>query len=358
MSAFVEKFNAIIQKSKKLEEKLTNGGMEHSEFIKTSKEYSNLKPIVDAILTYKTIEADVASLKTLSEDADPEILSMAKAELYSQEKALEQAEYDVKIALLPKDEDDERNAILEVRAGTGGDEAALFAGVLLRMYQKFAENSGWKYEILNASYNDLGGIKEVTCLISGKSVFSKLKFESGTHRVQRVPETETNGRIHTSAATVAVLPELEEIDLKIDDKDLKIEITRSSGAGGQSVNTTDSAIRIVHLPTGITVSQQDERSQTRNKEKGMKIMRARVYEYERNKRDIARAKERKEQIGSGDRSERIRTYNYPQNRVTDHRINLTIYKIMEITEEGRLEFLIDELIKDDISKKLASQIET
>jgi peptide chain release factor 1 len=224
------------------------------------------------------------------------------------------------------------------------------------MYQKFAENHNWKCEVLSASYNDIGGIKEIICVISGKGVFANLKFESGVHRVQRVPETETSGRIHTSAATVAVLPELEEIDLKIDEKDLKIETTRASGAGGQHVNTTDSAIRIVHLPTGIVVSQQDERSQGRNREKAMKILRSRLYEYEREKRDSARARERKEQVGSGDRSERIRTYNYPQNRVTDHRINLTVHKIQEITEEGRLEFLISELIKEDIALKLATQV--
>jgi peptide chain release factor 1 len=354
--SFVEKFGMILEKHKRLEESLSSDIKDQVEFVKISKEYSDLKPIVELIERYKNIEKEILDLKELSSSDDREMVSFVSAELLNAEKSLKDAEYNVKVALLPKDVNDERNAILEVRAGTGGDEAALFAGVLLRMYQKFAENRGWKCEILSVSYNDIGGIKEITCVISGKGVFANLKFESGVHRVQRVPETETSGRIHTSAATVAVLPELEEIDLKIDEKDLKIETTRASGAGGQHVNTTDSAIRIVHLPTGIVVSQQDERSQGRNREKAMKILRSRLYEYEREKRDSARARERKEQVGSGDRSERIRTYNYPQNRVTDHRINLTIHKVHEITEEGRLEFLIDELIKEDIALKLATEV--
>jgi peptide chain release factor 1 len=357
MATFIEKFGLIIEKYKLLEEKLSSG-LEHTEITKYSKEYSDIKPVAEKIMVFQKLQEEIKGLIEMKESGDKELVALANEELFEKQKAIEEAEYQIKISLLPKESEDEKNAILEVRAGTGGDEAALFSGVLLRMYQKYSENQGWKYEILNASYNDIGGIKEIVCLISGKDVFAKLKFESGVHRVQRIPETETNGRIHTSAATVAVLPELEEVDLKIEDKDIDIQVTRSSGAGGQSVNTTDSAIRIVHLPTGITVSQQDERSQKRNREKALKILRARLYEYEREKRDSARAKDRRDQIGSGDRSERIRTYNYPQGRITDHRINLTIYKIKEVTEEGKLEFVIDELIKEDITRKLATAIET
>jgi peptide chain release factor 1 len=356
MKAFSQKFNIILEKHRKLEGLLSSEIKDQNEFVKISKEYSELKPIVEEIEKYNLINEEISSLKEMLTSDDKEIVALASEELPEKEKSLKNAEYNVKVALLPKDEDDERNAILEIRAGTGGDEAALFAGVLFRMYNKFAENKSWKSEVLSVSYNDIGGIKEIISVIAGKGVFANLKFESGVHRVQRVPETETNGRIHTSAATVAVLPELEEIDLKIDEKDLKIETTRASGAGGQHVNTTDSAIRIVHIPTGIVVSQQDERSQGRNREKAMKILRSRLYEYEKEKRDTARAKERKEQVGTGDRSERIRTYNYPQNRITDHRINLTIHKIKEITEEGRLEFIVEELTKEDIALKLASQI--
>jgi peptide chain release factor 1 len=355
--SFTDKFDIILERHKKIEEQLSGEIKNQEEFVKVSKDYSNLKPIVEEILKFKKIQEEIKGLEEILKSGDKDLTEMAEGELPPQQEALKKAEYDVKVALLPKDEDDERNAILEIRAGTGGDEAALFASVLLQMYQKFAENESWKFEPLNASYNDIGGIKEVVCLISGKGVFAKLKFESGVHRVQRIPETETNGRIHTSAATVAVLPELEEIDFKFDDKDLKIETTRSSGAGGQSVNTTDSAIRIVHLPTGIVVNQQDERSQLRNKEKALKILRSRVYEQEKIKRDSERAKSRRDQIGSGDRSERIRTYNYPQSRITDHRINLSIYKIAEVTEEGKLNFLIEELIRQDTALKLAHEVE-
>jgi peptide chain release factor 1 len=263
-------------------------------------------------------------------------------------------EDDIKILLLPKDEADQKNAILEIRAGTGGDEAALFAGSLLRMYNRYAESKNWKFEILEINDTGIGGCKEAIVSISGKSVFAHLKFESGVHRVQRVPETESSGRIHTSAATVAVLPEAEDIDIKIDEKDLRIDIFRASGPGGQSVNTTDSAVRIVHIPTGITVQQQDEKSQHKNKEKAMKILRSRLYDHERQMRDAERASDRKSQVGSGDRSERIRTYNYPQSRVTDHRINLTLYKIVEIVEHGELDYMIEPLIADDKAKKLTA----
>ena len=277
----------------------------------------------------------------------------AEEELYIVEKKIQDLEKSTKLAMIPKDEADEKNAIIEVRAGTGGEEAALFAAALFRMYQKYSENMGWKFEILNFSETGIGGYKEAFASITGKSVFSKLKFESGVHRVQRVPETESSGRIHTSAATVAVLPEVEEVDIVIEDKDLRIDVFRSSGAGGQHVNTTDSAVRIVHLPTGIIISQQDDKSQHKNKAKAMKLLRAKLYELERQKKEAERSATRKGQIGSGDRSERIRTYNFPQGRVTDHRINLTLYKIDEMVREGVLNELIDALIAEDEAQKLS-----
>jgi peptide chain release factor 1 len=259
----------------------------------------------------------------------------------------------IKVQLLPKDEADERNAILEVRAGTGGDEAALFAADLLRMYQRFAEIQGWRYELMEAHETGMGGIKEASATVTGRGVFAKLKYESGVHRVQRVPDTETSGRIHTSAATVAVLPEAEEVDIHIDEKDLRIDVFRSSGPGGQHVNTTDSAVRITHLPTGVVVAQQDEKSQHKNKAKAMKILRARLYEEQRRKLEAERAASRKTQIGSGDRSERIRTYNFPQGRVTDHRIGLTLYKLEEVLNGNALHELIDALTTEDQANKLA-----
>jgi peptide chain release factor 1 len=350
-----EKLKSILLRSEELEKKLFSLNQNPKEISKISKEYSDLKPIVELINKLQNIEKEITSLTEIIKSKDIDLIDFANQELEMQATLKKEVEHQINVALLPKDEDDERNAILEIRAGTGGDEAALFASTLLNMYNKFADLKGWKFEILNTSYNDIGGVKEVACLISGKGVFSQLKFESGVHRVQRIPETETNGRIHTSAATVAVLPELEEIDFQFEDKDLKIETTRASGAGGQHVNTTDSAIRIVHIPTGIVVQQQDERSQLRNKEKAIKIIRSRVYESEKSKRDLERAESRKIQIGTGDRSARIRTYNYPQNRITDHRINFSIYKILDITQEGRLELLIDELIKENQSLKLANQ---
>jgi peptide chain release factor 1 len=256
--------------------------------------------------------------------------------------------------LLPKDTDDERNAILEVRAGTGGEEAALFATELFRMYQRYAALHGWRFEILDLSETGLGGFKEATASIAGRNVFARLKFESGVHRVQRVPETEAGGRIHTSTATVAVLPEAEEVDVKIDDKDLRIDVFRASGPGGQSVNTTDSAVRVTHLPTGLVVIQQDEKSQHKNKARAMKVLRSRLYEMERQARDSARAAERKSQVGTGDRSERIRTYNFPQGRVTDHRINLTLYKIDKVMSGEALDEIIDAILAEDQATRLAS----
>jgi peptide chain release factor 1 len=261
----------------------------------------------------------------------------------------------IRTALLPKDEDDERNAILEVRAGTGGEEAALFAAELFRMYQRYAALKGWKFELLDLSETGLGGFKEAAASITGRNVFARLKFESGVHRVQRVPETEASGRIHTSAATVAVLPEAEEVDIQIDDKDLRIDVFRASGPGGQSVNTTDSAVRITHLPSGLVVIQQDEKSQHKNKARAMKVLRARLYELERQARDAARAADRKSQVGSGDRSERIRTYNFPQGRVTDHRINLTLYKLPQVISGESLSELIDALTTEHQAAQLAAQ---
>jgi len=278
---------------------------------------------------------------------------LAEEELAQLEALVPKLTDQLKIALLPKDEADEKNAILEVRAGTGGDEAALFAAELFRMYQRYAEINNWKFEILSVSDTGIGGYKEASANISGKNVFRQLKFESGVHRVQRVPETESGGRIHTSAATVAVLPEAEEVDVQIDENDLRIDVFRASGPGGQSVNTTDSAVRIVHVPTGITVQQQDEKSQHKNRAKAMKVLRARIYDLEREKAMRERADARKGQVGSGDRSERIRTYNFPQGRITDHRINLTLYKLNEVLG-GELDELIDTLISEDQAAKLAA----
>lgn len=354
-TGFANKLGKILIKHDQISAALANdvSSLSQQDFIKLSKEYSDMEDIVLEIRKYDKIKTDITGLHEMIASGDQEMIQLAKAELNDiiDQKTL--SEERIKVLLLPKDEIDARNAIVEIRAGTGGEEAALFAAVLLRMYQKYAELQNWRTEILTASYSDLVGIKEVVLLISGKNVFSKLKYESGVHRVQRVPETESCGRTHTSAATVAVLPEAEDVDIKIEDKDLKIEVCRASGAGGQHVNTTDSAVRIVHLPTGLVVECQDERSQVRNKDKAMKVLRARIYDHEKSKKDQERAANRKSQIGTGDRSERIRTYNYPQGRVTDHRINLTLYKVVEISEEGRLDYVIDELIREDISRRLS-----
>ena len=323
------------------------------EFAKLAKEYSELTSIVEAITTLRQIEAEQQSLEELVGGGDVEMKKLAEVDLDSVKKRLPALEEQVKTLLLPKDEADEKNAILEVRAGTGGEEAALFAAELFRMYQRYAALKGWRVELLELSETGLGGLKEGIASISGRGVFARLKFESGVHRVQRVPATEGSGRIHTSAATVAVLPEAEEVDVKIDDKDLRIDVFRSSGPGGQSVNTTDSAVRITHIPTGLVVSQQDEKSQHKNKAKAMKVLRARLYERERQAREAERAASRKSQVGTGDRSERIRTYNFPQGRVTDHRINLTLYKIAQVMEGEALDEFIDALLAEDRAAKLA-----
>ncbi|MBQ4875326.1 MAG: peptide chain release factor 1 [Rickettsiaceae bacterium H1] len=352
--SFKQTLEKILEKYNLLKEVLAEHSKASSEeFIKNSKEYSELEPIVKIINEYNDTEKNILELQGVLGDDDPEIRAMAEEELAECKKQLPVIEKTLKLSLLPKDKDDARNVILEIRAGTGGEEAALFSTILYRMYQRYAENNRWKFEVLNITYTGIGGFKEASAGITGKNVFSKLKFESGTHRVQRIPETESSGRVHTSASTVAILLEAEEVDVEINEKDLRIDVYRSSGPGGQSVNTTDSAVRITHIPTGIVVTQQDEKSQHKNRVKAMKVLRARLYEVERNKRDSARSEMRKRQIGSGDRSERIRTYNFPQGRVTDHRINHTSYKIDQITKEGMLNEFIDALVTASEAEKLA-----
>jgi peptide chain release factor 1 len=314
-----------------------------SDSQKYSKELADLRPIVEKIREYKKVLAELENTEQLLNEGDPEIKELAQAELEELKKRKPALEEELKIMVLPADPRDAKNVILEIRAGTGGEEAALFAASLFRMYSKYAESRRWKIELINMSATGLGGIKEVVASIQGRGAYSRLKYESGVHRVQRVPATEASGRIHTSAATVAVLPEAEDVDIKIDTKDLRIDTFCSSGAGGQSVNTTYSAVRIVHVPTGLTVQCQDERSQTKNKDKAMKVLRARLYEIEMEEKDRERAQQRKSQVGSGDRSERIRTYNYPQNRITDHRTGLTLHKLDQVLE-GQLDEVLDDLI--------------
>lgn len=324
------------------------------EITKISKELSELTPIAEKVLELRSMENELNEAESmLSDNTDDELEVLIKSEIKDLSIKLPILKNELQRLLLPKDEADEKNAILEVRAGTGGDEAALFASSLFSMYQKYSITKGWRFEILEVSETAIGGYKEAIASITGRSVFAKLKFESGVHRVQRIPTTESGGRIHTSAATVAVLPEAEDVDINIDDKDLRIDIFRASGPGGQSVNTTDSAVRITHIPTGIVVSQQDEKSQHKNKAKGMKILRARIFDLERNRIHEARAADRRGQIGSGDRSERIRTYNFPQGRVTDHRINMTLYKIDKIILGEGLEEIINGLTAEDEAARLA-----
>ena len=323
-------------------------------FVDMSKEYAELTPIIEGIAQLNSAKGEVANLADLLADPeiDSELRELASKEFQELKESITQLEKAVQLLLLPKDEADEKNAILEIRAGTGGDEAALFAAELFRMYQRYSENHDWKFEIMEMSETGIGGCKEAIASVVGRGVFARLKFESGVHRVQRIPTTESGGRIHTSAATVAVMPEAEEVDVHIEDKDLRIDVFRASGPGGQSVNTTDSAIRITHLPTGIVVSQQDEKSQHKNKAKAMRVLRARLFEHQRQQADAKRAAARKSQVGSGDRSERIRTYNFPQGRITDHRINLTLYKLDRIMD-GELDEAIDALIAEDKSSLLA-----
>ena len=345
-----DRLAAILARRNELQSQLASGDLPPERFVALSKEYAEVEPVAEAADALQKLRAEYADLQVMLDD--PEMRDMAEEELASVKARLPEAEHDMAVRLLPKDAADERSAMLEVRAGTGGDEAALFAGDLFRMYQRYAETQGWKVELISASESEVGGYKEVVASITGAGVFAKLKYESGVHRVQRVPVTESGGRIHTSAATVAVLPEAEEVDVQIEDKDLKVDIYRSSGAGGQHVNTTDSAIRITHIPTGIVVIQQDQRSQHKNRAKAMQVLRTRLYEREREILHAERSGARKSMVGSGDRSERIRTYNFPQGRVTDHRINLTLHRLPEILM-GQMDELISALITADQAERLA-----
>ena len=354
----LEKVKDIINKHSKLETDLSSANIDKKKFVEMSKEYSDLSEIIKEARFYDSFEHEKKELEKIIVDksSDNEMKELANQELSELVKKYENIEKKLKLFLLPKDEADKKNAIIEIRAGTGGLEASLFASDLFKMYEKICSNKKWNLEIISISKSDAGGLKEVIASIKGTNIYSTLKFESGVHRVQRVPDTETQGRVHTSAATVAVLPEAEEIDVKIEDKDLRIDVFRSSGPGGQSVNTTDSAVRITHIPTGIVVSQQDEKSQIRNKEKGLKILRSRIYEHERKKKDDERSKDRKNKIGSGDRSERIRTYNFPQGRVTDHRINMTLHKLEEFLEGEIFDEFIDNLNLQDQEEKLTNLV--
>ncbi|MEQ8666650.1 MAG: peptide chain release factor 1 [Rhodospirillales bacterium] len=328
--------------------------VEQGKFADLSREYAELEPVVEAVRSFRAASAELADLETMQADGDdPEMAALARDEAEALRERLPELERNLQLLLLPKDDADTKNAILEIRAGTGGDEAALFAADLFRMYQRYADAHGWKFEVIEVSENGIGGFKEATASVRGHDVFSRLKFESGVHRVQRIPVTESGGRIHTSAATVAVLPEAEEFDIDIDESDLRIDTYRSQGAGGQHVNTTDSAIRITHVPTGVVVTCQDEKSQHKNKAKAMRILRARLYDSERQRREDERAANRKSQVGSGDRSERIRTYNFPQGRVTDHRINVTVHKLDRFMA-GEMDDVIGELIATDQAERLAA----
>ena len=346
-----QKLNRIIERFAGVEHALSSGATGEA-FVKSSKEYAELAPMAKSAATLKAAYGELEGLAEMLSGGG-EMAQLAEAEKPQLDHRIEQLEQDMRILLLPKDAADERNVILEVRAGTGGDEAAIFAGDLFRMYQRYAAWKGWKVEVISASDGEHGGYKEVIANIFGSGAYAHMKFESGVHRVQRVPATETQGRIHTSAATVAVLPEAEEVDIKIEEKDLRVDVYRSSGPGGQSVNTTDSAVRITHIPTGLAVAQQTEKSQLKNKNAAMKLLRARLYEIERSRIDNERAASRKGQVGSGDRSERIRTYNFPQGRLTDHRINLTLYKLPDIIEGPALEEVVQALITDHQSTLLA-----
>ena len=351
---FEEKLDGVVRRHEEIEALLA-AGASSEELVKLNKEFALLSPVVEAIKKYHHAVSNLNDAKQMMEDGslDKEMREMAESEYYELKEKLPEMEKEIKILLLPKSEDDEKNAILEVRAGTGGDEAALFAAVLFEMYQRYSQKQGWKFEILDANENGLGGYKEASAKITGKDVFAKLKFESGAHRVQRVPITESQGRVHTSAATVAVLPEIEEVDLYINPADLKIDVYRSSGAGGQHVNKTESAVRITHIPTGVVVQCQDDRSQFKNREKAMNHLRAKLYDMQKESIDADYAQKRKSMVGSGDRSERIRTYNYPQGRVTDHRINLTLYKLDEVVSGEALGEIIDALIAEDQAQRLA-----
>ncbi len=351
-----ERLRQILAREAALSAELANPGIAPERFVALSRDYAELAPVAEAARALAARRREIAELEALLAGgaAEPELLAMAGEELAQLRAVLPEAERALALRLLPRDAADSRAAILEIRAGTGGDEAALFAGDLSRMYQRYAEHRGWRVDMLSASAADLGGFREVVMAIEGEGVFARLKFEAGVHRVQRVPVTEAGGRIHTSAATVAVLPEAEDVDIAIDEKELRIDVFRASGPGGQSVNTTDSAVRITHLPTGITVSQQDEKSQHKNRAKALKVLRARLYEAERERLARKRSDARASMVGSGDRSERIRTYNFPQGRVTDHRIGLTLHRLAEILEGPGLDELITALIAEDEAQRLAA----
>ena len=346
----------VLERWQEVETQLSRSAeLSRKELADFSRELSELRPVCEQIELVRSLESELQDAMTMIAEAagDQEMQAMAEAEVALLKDRIPWEKERLQLLLLPKDKDDSRNAILEVRAGTGGDEAALFGANLFSMYQRFAAKNGWRFEVMEVSETGIGGYKEATATISGTDVFARLKFESGVHRVQRVPETEAGGRIHTSAATVAVLPEAEEVDIDVDENDLRIDVFRASGPGGQSVNTTDSAVRITHIPTGIVVSQQDEKSQHKNRAKAMKILRARLYDAERARVESERAAARKGQVGSGDRSERIRTYNFPQGRVTDHRINLTLYKLDRVMAGEALEEVIDALVSENQAQRLA-----
>ena len=351
-----DRIAAIEARRDELQDAMNARDLAPDEFVRLSKDYAEILPAAEAAKELRRLRAELEVLQSMMHDdaADPELREMAADEAEALRGRIPEAERALALKLLPRDAADERSAMLEIRAGTGGDEAALFAGDLFRMYQRYAEAQGWRVELISASPSEVGGYKEVVASVSGTGVFAKLKFESGVHRVQRVPATESGGRIHTSAATVAVLPEAEDVDVQIDEaKDLRIDVYRSSGPGGQSVNTTDSAVRITHLPTGLVVIQQDEKSQHKNKAKALKVLRTRLYEQERERIASERAGARKSMVGSGDRSQRIRTYNFPQGRVTDHRINLTLHRLEEILEGPGLDELVSALVAEDEAERLA-----
>jgi len=351
-----QKLDALLARHALVESELTTN-LAPEAYVKLSREFAELAPVVDTIKTYRAAVQEIADLDAIIADgaSDAEMRRMAQSERQTIEARRERLGHQLRLALIPKDAMDDHNAILEIRAGTGGDEAALFAGDLFRMYERYAATQGWRVEILSMSEGSKGGFKEIIAEVRGRGVFAKLKFESGVHRVQRVPDTEASGRIHTSAATVAVLPEVEDVDVHINEADLKIDTMRAGGAGGQHVNKTESAIRITHMPSGIVVAVQEERSQHKNRAKAMMMLRAKLYEQERSKRDAERAAERRGQVGSGDRSERIRTYNFPQGRVTDHRINLTLYTLPKVIEGEGLGEVIDALITEHQAELLAAE---
>ena len=344
-----DELDKILNKFNSLEQELATAVNDKEKYVSISKEYAEIKPLAEQINIYLSLLKENEDLNAVLDGNDSDLIEIAKSEIGNLKLNLQSSEESLKQLLIPKDPLDQKDVILEIRAGTGGDEAALFANELLRMYQRYAEDQNWKVDYLSVSDSEKGGMKEVIAKISGQSVYSKLKFESGVHRVQRVPETESQGRVHTSAASVVVLPEAEDVDIQIDEKDIRVDVFRSSGAGGQHVNTTDSAVRITHMPSGIVVQQQDEKSQHKNKAKAMLVLKTRLYDHERKKQEDDIADKRKSQIGSGDRSERIRTYNFPQGRVTDHRINLTLYKLEQILNASGLEEVISNLIIADQS---------